>query len=202
MISIMSNQDQLQSFLVKYKKWLIALGSLYLIPRILMISAIIGASIYLYVNNDTNFHPFKSYILSGFKAGHADGSKNHVSGQIPSRSLWSNYWWETRNLKEKVALEKEEYLSQFPENERGSKLAEMKLDNIKLPLQLELDKRFKTGIDFYADYVQHRVKRESFASDEEYQKALQDEAWKVGYAHGYREGLAGRGYDTARNLLR
>jgi hypothetical protein len=42
MISIMSNQDQPQSFLVKYKKWLIALGSLYLIPRILMISAIIG----------------------------------------------------------------------------------------------------------------------------------------------------------------
>ena len=75
MISIMSNQDQPQNFLVKYKKWLIALGSLYLIPRILMISAIIGASIYLYVNNDTNFHPFKSYILSGFKAGHADGSE-------------------------------------------------------------------------------------------------------------------------------
>ncbi|MCP5363422.1 MAG: hypothetical protein H6911_05670 [Rickettsiaceae bacterium] len=202
MISIMSNQDQPQSFLVKYKKWLIALGSLYLIPRILMISAIIAGSIYLYVNNDTNYHPFKSYILSGVREGHADGSKNHVSGQIPSSTLWSDYWWETRNLKEKVALEKEEYLAQFPESERGSKLAEMKLDNIKLPLQLELDKRFKTGLDFYADYVQQRVKRESFATEEEYQKALQDEAWKVGYAHGYREGLAGRDYDTARSLLR
>ena len=202
MISIMSNQDQPQSFLVKYKKWLIALGSLYLIPRILMISAIIGASIYLYVNNDTNYHPFKSYILSGFKAGHADGEKDEVSGQRPSSSLWDNYWWETDKLKEKVALEKEEYLSQFPESERGSKLAEMKLDNIKLPLQLELDKRFKTGLDFYADYVNQRVKRESFASDAEYQKALQDEAWKVGYTHGYQEGLNGFWYEIARSSLK
>jgi hypothetical protein len=201
MISIMSNQDQPQSFFVKYKKWLIALGSLYLIPRILMISAIIAGSIYLYVNNDTNYHPFKSYILSGFKAGHADGTKDKVSGQRPSSTLWDKYWWATDKLKEKVALEKEEYLSQFPESERGSKLAEMKLDNIKLPLQLELDKRFKSGLDFYADYVQQRVKRESFASDEEYQKALQDEAWKVGYAHGYQEGLNGFWYDIARSSL-
>jgi hypothetical protein len=71
----MSNQDQPQSFFVKYKKWLITLSGLYLIPRILMIGAIIGVSIYLYINNDTNYHPFKSYIISGFKAGHADGAK-------------------------------------------------------------------------------------------------------------------------------
>lgn len=206
MISIMSNQDQPQSFFVKYKKWLIALGGLYLIPTILMISAIIGASIYLYVNNDTNFHPFKSYILSGVREGHADGLKNYVDSSFETRlavasSTWREYKSETRNLKEKVALEKEEYLSQFPENERGSKLAEMKLDNIKLPLQLELDKRFKSGLDFYADYVNQRVKRESFASDAEYQKALQDEAWKVGYAFGYNYGLDGESYDRARRSL-
>ena len=197
----MSNQNQPPSFLVKYKKWLIALGSLYLIPRILMISAIIGASIYLYVNNNTNFHPFKSYILSGFKAGHADGTRDEVSGQRPKSTLWDKYRWETDKLKEKVALEKEEYLSQFPESERGSKLAEMKLDNIKLPLQLELDKRFKSGLDFYADYVQQRVKRESFAIEEEYQKALQDEAWKIGYTHGYIVGSAGRWYKIALRSL-
>ena len=202
----MSNQDQPQSFFVKYKKWLIALGGLYLIPTILMISAIIGASIYLYVNNDTNFHPFKSYILSGVREGHADGLKNYVDSSFETRlavasSAWREYKSETRNLKEKVALEKEEYLSQFPENERGSKLAEMKLDNIKLPLQLELDKRFKSGLDFYADYVNQRVKRESFASDAEYQKALQDEAWKVGYAFGYNYGLDGESYDRARRSL-
>jgi hypothetical protein len=108
---------------------------------------------------------------------------------------------ETDKLKEKVALEKEEYLSQFPESERGSKLAEMKLDNIKLPLQLELDKRFKTGLDFYADYVQQRVKRESFASDEEYQKALQDEAWKVGYEHGYCNGVSDFTEESGLSML-
>lgn len=206
MISIMSNQNQPQSFFEKYKKWLITLGSLYLIPRILIISAIIGASIYLYVNNDTNFHPFKSYILSGIREGHSDGLKSYVDSSFETRlavasSPWREYKSETRNLKEKVALEKEEYLSQFPESERGSKLAEMKLDNIKLPLQLELDKRFKTGLDFYADYVKQRVKRESFASEEEYQKALQDEAWKVGYAFGYNYGLDGESYDRARRSL-
>ena len=104
-------------------------------------------------------------------------------------------------LKEKVALEKGEYLSQFPESERGSKLAEMKLANIKLPLQLELEKRFRTGVNFYADYVQQRVKRESFATEEEYQKALQDEAWKVGYAFGYLGGSAGRWYEIALRSL-
>jgi len=199
MISIMSNQDQPQSFFVKYKKWLITLGSLYLIPRILMISAIIAGSIYLYINNDTNYHPFKSYIISGFKAGHADGFKERA-GKSPS-SLWEKYYRKTNKLKEKVALEKEEYLSQFPESERGSKLAEMKLDNIKLPLQLELDKRFKTGLDFYADYVQQRVKRESFASDEEYQKALQDEAWKAGYEHGYCNGVSDFTEESGLSML-
>ena len=202
----MSNQDQPQSFFVKYKKWLIALGSLYLIPRILMISAIIGGFIYLHSMNDNDYHTFKSYILSGVREGHADGLKNYVKSSFETRlavasSPWGNYWWETRNLKEKAALEKEEYLSQFPESERGSKLAEMKLDNIKLPLQLELEKRFRTGVNFYADYVQQRVKRESFATEAEYQKALQDEAWKVGYAFGYNYGLDGKSYDSARRSL-
>lgn len=206
MISIMSNQDQPQSFFVKYKKWLIALGSLYLIPRILMISAIIGGFIYLHSMNDNDYHTFKSYILSGVREGHADGLKNYVKSSFETRlavasSPWRKYKSETRNLKEKVALEKKEYLSQFPESERGSKLAEMKLDNIKLPLQLELEKRFRTGVNFYADYVKERVKRESFASDEEYQKALQDEAWKVGYAFGYNYGLDGESYDSARSAL-
>ncbi|CAF4102334.1 unnamed protein product [Rotaria magnacalcarata] len=171
MINTMTQQNKTQGFFIKYKKWLIALGGLYLIPRILMITSIVGGSIYLYVNNDTNYHPFKSYIVSGFKAGHADGAKDEVSGQRPS--------------------------TQFPESERGAKLAEMKLENIKLPLQLELDKRFITGLDFYADYVKQRIKRESFKSDSEYHKALEDEAWKAGYAFGYNEGINGFSYNSA-----
>jgi hypothetical protein len=203
----MSNQNQPQSFLVKYKKWLIALGSLYLTPRILMISAIIGGFIYLHSMNDNDYHTFKSYILSGVREGHADGLKNYVKSSFETRlavasSPWRKYKSETRNLKEKAALEKEEYLSQFPESERGSKLAEMKLDNIKLLLQLELDKRFKSGLDFYADYVKQRVKRESFASDAEYQKALQDEAWKVGYEYGYRNGISGYTEQSGLSMLR
>jgi hypothetical protein len=95
---------------------------------------------------------------------------------------------ETSNLRERVILEKNEYLSQFVESARGAKLAEMKLNNIKLPLQQELDKRFTRGIDFYVDYVKQRVKREKFGSDADYQEALQREAWKAGYEYGYYVG--------------
>jgi len=77
----------------------------------------------------------------------------------------------------------------------------MKLHNIKLPLQLELDKRFKSGLSFYADHVKQRIDRSNFLSDEAYNKALEDEAWKVGYAHGYREGLAGSWYEQARRSI-
>ena len=82
------------------------------------------------------------------------------------------------------------------------KLAEMRTNNIKLPLQLKLKKRFKTGINFYANYVKQRVKRDKFNSDKEYQKALKKEAWKAGYAFGYREGLAGYSYKTAQLSLK
>jgi len=47
------------------------------------------------------------------------------------------------------------------------------------------------GVDFYADYVSQRMKRESFNSDAEYQKALEKEAWKAGYEHGYYTGAGG-----------
>ena len=196
MVSKMTQQKQ-QGFLKKYRKWIIGAAGIYLIPTILVLAGVIGGFIYTYINDDVHSHPYKSYIMSGFYAGHADGAKDYVSGKRPASSLWDNYWWETKRLKEKVALEKEEYLAQFPESERGIKLAEMRTQNIRLPLQLELDKRFTRGIDFYADYVKQRVKRKSFKSDKEYKEALKNEAWKVGYAHGYREGLAGIAYDTA-----
>jgi len=35
------------------------------------------------------------------------------------------------------------------------------------------------------------MKRESFNSDAEYQKALEKEAWKAGYEHGYYTGAGG-----------
>ena len=187
----MSEQNTIESFVVKYKRWFIALIGVQLIPVLLLTTLFGGGAIYLYVNNDINFHAYKSDIISGYYAGHSDGARDEISGQIPKGSLWDKYFRETDKLKEKVALEREEYLYQFPEEERGMKLAEMRTNNIKLPLQLELDKRFKRGVDFYADYVKQRVKRDEFNSDAAYQKALKKEAWKAGYSYGYRTGLAG-----------
>jgi hypothetical protein len=202
MISNMTKQNSTQSFFQKYKKWILTIIGIQLVPTIIVLSVIIGGIGYSMMNNDVNFHSYKSYIISGFKQGHSDGIENHVSGTKVPWHLWLNYKYDTDKLKEKMLIEKEEYLSQFSESERGSKLAEMKINNIKLPLQKELDRRFTSGLDFYADHVKQRVKREDFASDLEYQAALQDEAWKVGYAHGYREGLAGYWYDSARDSLR
>ena len=186
----MTKQNTVQSFFIKYKKWFIALLGIQLIPVMLLITLFGGGAIYLYVNNDINFHPYKSYIIKGYYAGHSDGREDAIRGKIPDWSLWDAYFRDTRKLKEKVMQEKRNYLFQFPESERDMKLAGMRIDNLKLPLQLEFDKRFTRGVDFYADYVEQRVKRENFKSDKRYKVALKDEAWKAGYSYGYRTGLA------------
>ena len=191
MIRKMTEQNTVQSFFVKYKKWFIALLGIQLIPVMLLTTLFGGGAIYLYVNNDINFHPYKSYIISGYNSGFADGSKNKIgrgaslSLTIFSSTPWDEYDTATKELKKKVLLEKQEYLAQFPESERGMKLAEMHTNNIKLPLQLEFDKRFKRGVDFYADYVEQRVKRKNFKSDKKHKEALESEAWKAGYEYGY-----------------
>ena len=187
----MTEQKVAQSFFTKYKKWLIALVGIQLIPVLFLIILFGGGAVYLFINNDSNFHLYKSYIEKGYRAGHADGTEEMVKGKIPDWSLWDRYFEETDKLKEAALLEKEQYLAQFPESERGTKLVEMRTENIKLPLQLELEKRFKRGIDFYANYVKQRVNKEYFKSDEEYQEALRNEAWNAGYSYGYRTGLAG-----------
>ena len=71
----MSKENTIESFVVKYKKWFIALLGVHLIPVILLTIMFGGGAIYLYVNNDINFHSYKSDIASGFRAGHADGKK-------------------------------------------------------------------------------------------------------------------------------
>lgn len=208
MISTMTQQNKMQGFFIKYKKWFIALIGLQLIPLVFLVVLFGGTAMYLFMNNDTNFHPYKSYIETGFRAGFSDGVKSYSrASKNSARSALNNTPWriykdQTKELKAKVALEKEEYLAQFPEGERGAKLAEMNLDNVKLPLQLDLDKRFTIGLDFYADYVKQRVKRESFYSDSEYHKALEDEAWKVGYEYGYYVGASDNSKESGLLSLR
>ena len=192
-----------EGFFAKYKKWIIALISLHLLPSIIILSVVIGGIGYSIMNNDVNFHPYKSYIISGFKEGFGSGTKDHISfKKKPLLTLWRSYGYDTKRLKLKVLKEKDDYLAQFPESERAAKRAEMKLNNIKLPLQKELDKRFTSGLNFYADYVQKRVDRNKYANDKDYEQALQNEAWKIGYDHGYKEGRNGLFYERARDSLR
>lgn len=187
----MTQECKQQSFFEKYKKWIVALIGLQLVPVVLLLTIFGGAAIYVFINDDTNFHPYKSYIMKGFHAGYSEGLKDKIWKEAPEWTDWMRYDNETEQLQKLVLAEQKEYLSQFPKSERGIKLAEMKQQGIKLPMQQKLDKRFKTGLDFYADYVDQRVNRNSYQSEEEYNKALTDMAWKVGYAHGYIEGRAG-----------
>jgi hypothetical protein len=191
------NMTEQQEFFTKYKKWIIAAASLYLIPSILAMSLIIGAIAYNILSNDTNFNPVKQHIMAGLKVGHADYKK--ISGKLKTNP-WYEYEDETNLIEGQVETEREEYLAQFPELERTDRLAEMRLNNIKLPSEAKLKKRFRRGIDFYEDYVRQKVKRENYKSDEEYNEALTDEAWKAGYIHGFYKGQST--YDTARDSIR
>jgi hypothetical protein len=185
-------ENKKEGFFVKYKKWIVALISLQLIPTIVVLGTFFSIAIYLFINNDSNWHPYKSYIQSGYSEGMADSNKDRgiLDTEIKyiTETPWNKYRDETNLLKKQVMIEKDEYLSSFPEAERGVKRAEMTVENIKLPLEQKLHKRFTEALDFYADYVKKQVDRSKYASEKEYQQALREEAWKRGYEYGYAKG--------------
>lgn len=200
-------ENKKEGFFVKYKKWIVALISLQLIPTILVLGTFFSIAIYLFINNDSNWHPYKSYIQRGYEVGVDEGIKDREAlprwdenaplGTGPRSNIdftyrdktpWYIYEKETDRLKERAYKEKETYLLQFPESEIEEKRVEMKLKNIQLSLELELQKRFRTALGFYADYVKKQVDRSKYTDEKEYQQALRDKAWKVGYIHGYAIG--------------
>lgn len=187
-------QNPISSFFIRYKKWIVAAVGIQLIPALILVSVFLGIAMYLFVNNDANWHAYKSDIRRGYNAGLEDGVKSRgISNSKIDYLLatpWDKYETETIEMQEQVVKEADEYLAQFPEEERGSKRAQMKIDNVKLPLEKALEKRFKKALAFYADFVAQQIKREAFASDMEYEAALKKEAWKVGYEYGYARAWA------------
>lgn len=192
MISNMNEQNTTQSFFTKYRKWLIAAIGIQLIPGILLMCTFLGIMIYQFVGSDIRWHSYRPNIEAGYHAGIKDGNKDR--GRLETRmdyikaTPWKQYQMETPLIQEQAAKERDEYLAQFPENERGAKRAEMSAQNFKLPLELEAEKRYIDGIDFYTDYVAEKIKREDYANDKEHLKAMQTEGWKLGYAYGYGRG--------------
>ena len=188
----MNEHNTTQSFFTKYRKWLITAVSIQLIPGILLMCTFLGIMIYQYVGSDIRWHSYRPHIEAGYHAGMRDGNKDR--GSLPKRTEylaatpWDQYEMETPLKQEQAAKERDEYLAQFPESERGVKRAEMSAKNLKLPLELELDKRYRHGIDFYTDYVAEKIKREDYANDKEHIEAMQTEGWKLGYAYGYGKG--------------
>lgn len=185
MSMIMTQDNKQQSLFMKYKKWIIALSSILLLPTILIICAVMGSIIYSY--NSTYSNSYNRYIVAGFKQGFNDAPSKNKDNLISTP--WSKYKTETSSIKKIASSEEKEYLLQFPESERGIKLAEMNQQGIKLPVQKQLERRFTNGLNFYADYLKERINRGNYNSDQEYQLALEKEAWKLGYAEGYRQGI-------------
>ena len=189
------NIEQQENIFTKYKKWIVAGVGLHLLPTIVCFAGIIGYGTYSYFTSEIRWHPYQRYIYGGYNIGIEDGAKDRkgTTSMDSNRSYLDNIPWviyeeETRKLKKQALEEKDKYLAEIPSDKRGEKLAEMKLDNFKLPLEVELDKRFDQAIDFYTDYVAKRVKREDYKNDAKYQKALEREAWVAGYEYGYARG--------------
>ena len=103
---------------------------------------------------------------------------------------WLDYKKETEVLEKAALAEKDEYLGKFPENDRGKRLAGMRTNNIRLPIQRKLEQRCTREIDFFVDYTAKSVSREDYKNDKDYQEALQEKAWEIGYEYGYARGRA------------
>lgn len=205
-----TEQGSIEQFLIRYKKWFIAALGLHMIPGLIFFSTVIGIIVYGYVGSDIRWHPYKLYITSAYNAGLDEGTKDRKVPKPENNSRWdfsppedsstysylhSTLWYrykkETDLIRSQALKKKDDYLAQFTESERGAKRAEMSAQDIKLPLELELEKRFTTALDFYTDYVAQKIKRGGYKNDEEHLKAMQSEAWNVGYEYGYARGRAG-----------
>ena len=183
-----------QDFFDRNRGLIKAFIGLQFAPLILIGAGLIGISIWLYVNNDANFHQYKYLIIDGYNQGvedgHKDKSKYNSNHQINlGETPWGKYSDETIDLKVLVKKELEEYLAKFPAEERSRKLIEKKQNNMLLPLEQELAGRFHKPVAFYADYVDKKIKRQDYDSDSAYRKALKKEAWNVGYVDGYIRGI-------------
>ena len=201
MSEIAMGQQANENVFAKYKKWIIAGLSVYIVPTLILAVLFITYITYGYFGSDLRSHPYQQYIYGGYNVGVQDGDKDRQVNDHPddtdeyfkSREYltyipWRAYKRETKVLKKAVIAEKDEYLAQFTGSERGEKLAEMRIKNIKLPMQQKLDARISNVATFYTDYVEKKIKRENYKSDDEYNEALIHEAWRLGYEYGYGSG--------------
>ena len=136
-------------------------------------------------------------FAEGYYRGYKDGDNDNGLKNIRDRddysfinnTLWEKYRKETGALEKQAFKEKEEYLQQFPEEERATRQSDMIIKQIKTPAQIELEKgRFEYAHQFYKDLAEKEIKRENYKNSDDYTAALRLRAWKDGYEIGYGEG--------------
>jgi hypothetical protein len=203
MSQIIIKKQANDNIFVKYKKWIIAGLGVYIVPTLILAVSFITYVTYGYFNSDIRSHPYQQYIYGGYNIGVQDGDKDRKVNNHPDNTKeyfksreylddipWLTYKEETEILQKAAIAEKDQYLAQFTGSERGEKLAEMRLNDIKLPVQKKLEERFSNVATFYMDYIENKIKRKDYKSDDEYNQALSKEAWRLGYEYGYAKGRA------------
>ena len=146
---------------------------------------------------EKEYYSIEKYMEEGRGSGMDDGArdrrKRYQEASVKSQNTyiklketpWEKYKQEIKEYESLAQLEKEEYLSQFENSERSGKLAEFRLEGGKFPSEKKLENVFGIAKNFYIDYIDKKIKREDYASEDEYVKARRKEAWKVGYEYEY-----------------
>jgi hypothetical protein len=203
--------DVILDFFKRYQKWFSLYFNYQIISTIIVVVIFFLAGVRycadqniqnsIIENDSGNSHLYVSELQSGYMSGVKDGAKDYNAPVREGRrnnsnffylkgTPWAMYQKETEALEMRALAEKDEYIAQFPPEQWGEKLAEIKLKNIKMPSEKMLKNRYKKRINFYIDYVDKKIQRSSYSSEDEYIKFLQEEAWKLGYEYGYSEGRA------------
>lgn len=189
-------EESVSEFFSKRKKLIYGLGGIWLIPSVIVLLYLGGSSVYRYYTSEMRDF-YVEVFAEGFYKGYKDGDNDNGLKNIRDKddysfinnTLWEKYRKETSALEKQVFKEKEEYLQQFPEEERAGKQSDMIIKQIKTPAKIELEKgRFQYAHQFYKDLAEKEIKRENYNSSKEYTDALRLRAWKDGYEIGYGEG--------------
>ena len=162
-------EESVSEFFSKRKKLIYGLGGLWLIPSIIVLLYLGGSYVYRYYTSEMRDF-YVEVFAEGYYRGYKDGDNdNHLKSirdqddySFVNNTLWEKYRKETGALEKQVFKEKEEYLQQFPEEERATRQSDMIIKQIKTPAQIELEKgRFQYAHQFYKDLAEKEIKREN-----------------------------------------
>ena len=132
---------------------------------------------------------FEAAYWSGSDEGKADTRNEGWAGGYLDETPWYKYRKEMKKIKEKAVDEKNQYLKQFPEEERTAQRIKKRQEGYLTPSEKIIAKGVHRVPDpFYLERSRELIKRENYNSKEEYIAALKKQAIEDGYQYGYADG--------------